>query len=177
MRWISLDRRGSVVGDGGRAEARRLDVDADGLFVVVEGNERGSSVASRTSATSPSRTIGRPRLRDDELLEVGGRRAGPEPDRPLLEFAFEPADRRREVLRLQRLHDLRDADAGGLQIARPDLHDQLALDAADQVHLATPGMPAAAVMSGSASRVSSAPTGPGRQRQRHDREVGRIELA
>ena len=77
--------------------------------------------------------------------------------------AFEAADRRRQVLRLQRLHHLPDADARRLEVARPDLDDQLALDRAGRGSpVATPVMPRSRrVMPGSAMRVSSAPVRPG----------------
>ena len=95
-------------------------------------------------------------------------------DGALFERAVEPADRYREVLGLQRLHDLADRDAGALQRVGVELDGELALDAADDVDLATPGSARSSrVMPGSASWVSS--TGCSvvrRQRQRDDREVG-----
>ena len=50
-------------------------------------------------------------------------------DGALVELAVEAADWRGKVLRLQRLHDLADAESGGLQVARPQLHGELAFDA------------------------------------------------
>ena len=97
--------------------------------------ERASSVASRTSARSPSRTMRPCDLRDRELLEIR-RRIEPtlQADRALVQLPFEAAHRRRKVLRLQRLHDLPDADARRLKVARTNLDDQLALDRAGQIH-------------------------------------------
>ena len=48
---------------------------------------------------------------------------------------FTPPDRRGEVLRLQRLHHLRHADARRLQRRGLELDRQLALDPADHLHL------------------------------------------
>ena len=96
------------------------------------------------------------------LKSVGRVEPALQPDRPLLHVAFQPPDGRGEVLRLQAQHELGDADAGRLQVARPDLHHQLALDAAGEIHrgharnAAEPARDA-----GSASRVNSAPVRPG----------------
>ena len=54
-------------------------------------------------------------------------------DRALVELALRGGPPARQVLRLQRLHDLADADARRLQRLRADLDGQLALDAADDV--------------------------------------------
>ena len=53
--------------------------------------------------------------------------------------AGDAADRRREVLRLQRLTTSADDDAGGLQRLRSQLDGELALDAADDPHLRDAG--------------------------------------
>ena len=90
---------------------------------------------------------------------------------------FEPPDRRRQVLRLQRLHQLNDADAGRLQIARPDLDDHLALDAAGQVDLGHAGdaaQPPRDARIGHPRQLGAAQPRR-RQRQRDDRPVRRIE--
>ena len=173
--WLRI-----CVGDGGRAEAGGLeDVDADGLFVVVRGERTRlfGRVADVGQIAEPDDAA--LVLRDDELLEVG-RRIEPalQPDRALVELPFEPADRRRQVLRLQRLNDLRDADARGLQVARPDLHDQLALDRANEVnggHAGNATQPPRDVRVGDARQLGAGQTRR-RQRQRHDRPVGGIEL-
>ena len=119
-----------------RAEARGLeDVDADGHLVVVM--RRGARFLGRVAhvgqVAEPHDTA--LRLRDGELLEIG-RRVEPalQADGALVQLPFEAADGRRQVLRLQRLHDLPDADPRRLEVARTDLDDQLALDRAGQVH-------------------------------------------
>ena len=81
-----------------------------------------------------------PRLRDRQPREIG-RLLEPaqQADGPLVELTVQAPDRRREVLRLERLHDLRDAQAGRLQVERPQLHGELALDAADDLDLRDAG--------------------------------------
>ena len=63
-------------------------------------------------------------VRDDDVLELRRRvEAAPQPDRPLLHVAFEAANGCGKVLGLETQHELRDADAGGLEVAarRPDV--------------------------------------------------------
>ena len=77
---------------------------------------RGSSVPSLrlghvAQAHEPAVALG-----DDQLREVGGRvEPALQADRALVERAVQPPDRRGQVLRLQRLHDLADADARRLR--------------------------------------------------------------
>ena len=53
--------------------------------------------------------------------------------------AVQPPDRRGQVLRLQRLHDLADADPRRLERLRLQLDRHLAFDAADHAHLGDAG--------------------------------------
>jgi hypothetical protein len=71
-----------------------------------------------------------------QLGEIG-RPFGParEPDRALLQLAIQPADRRSQVLRLKRLHNLGDADTGCLQRLRLKLDRHFPLDIAHDAHL------------------------------------------
>ena len=93
---------------GGAVALRLLDVDADG-FLAVEERQRArllGAVARRRRPRRAGRAARRARRR---RAARSPRRLEPaaQPDRALVELAVEPADRRREVLRLQRLHDLR----------------------------------------------------------------------
>ena len=102
----------------GAVALRLLDVDADRLFAVEQrrrarllrailhvGDVAEPHDPALRCADRSARELGR-------LLEPAA-----QPDRALVELAVEPADRRREVLRLERLDDLRDAEAGCLQVA------------------------------------------------------------
>ena len=101
---------------------------------------RGSSVPSCATATSPRRISRPPRCATTSCVEVGRLvETALQADGALVERAVQPADRRGEVLRLQRLHDLADADAGRLQRLRLELDGHLALDAADDADLGDAG--------------------------------------
>ena len=115
---------------------------------------------------------------DDEPREVGRLfEASAQANRALVERALQPPDRRREVLCLQRLHHLSDADAGRLQRGGTQLHRHLTLDAADDLHFGDAGrLRRRRVMPGSAISVSSAADALLRgERERHDRHVVGIE--
>src|SRR5437867_2810086 len=58
-----------------------------------------------------------------------------QPDGALVERAVHAPDRRRQVLRLQRLYDLRDAHVCRLQPVGIDLHRELALDLPEDLHV------------------------------------------
>ena len=119
-------------------------------------------------------------LRDDDAREVGGRvEPAEQPDGALVERAVEPPDRRRQVLRLQRLHDLADADAGRLQRLRLELDGHLALDAADHAHFGDAGHAAQLARQARVGDAGEVAAGQrlGRQRQLDDREVVGVELA
>ena len=85
------------------------DVDADGFLVVVQ---RRRCAALRWRRARRRRRRAGPRGRCDCATTSCAKSAGAsrrplQPDGPLVELPFEPADRRGQVLRLQRLHDLR----------------------------------------------------------------------
>ena len=70
-------------------------------------------------------------LGDDDLAELlRTLETAAEANRSFVEVAGDASNRRREVLQFQRLHDLRDADARGLQRGGLDLHRELTLDLA-----------------------------------------------
>ena len=172
---LFANRRGDLRG----AEALRLlDVETDRLIAVEHGGGARLLGAVARIGNVAEADHAALRLRDRQPGEVR-RLLQPalETDRALLELTVEAAHRRREVLRLQGLHDLRDAQAGRLQVARPQLHRQLALDAADHFDLGHAGY--AAQPPGDVGIGEPRQLGPlhlrGRQHQRHDRQVGRIE--
>ncbi len=115
---------------------RLLDVDADRFLAVVQ-RERARllrRVLDRRDLPEPNElsvAIG-----DDEVLEL--RRileTAAQTNRALVERAVHAAHRRGEVLRLKRLHHLRDADVRRLQPVRIDFDRQLALDLAEDLHV------------------------------------------
>ena len=96
----------------------------------------GSAAPASTSATWPSVIELAVPLRDHERGEIlRPLEAALEPDRTLLERAVHVADRRREILRAQRVHDLIDADARRREIGRTHVDVELRAVAADDVHL------------------------------------------
>ena len=123
--------------DVGRAVAvRLLDVDADRFLAVVE-RERarllGRVLDRRHLAETRDHAVA---VRDDEVVEL--RRVletAAQANRALVERTVHPANRRREVLRLQRADDLCDADVRRLQLVRIDLDGQLALHLAEDLHV------------------------------------------
>src|SRR5439155_12421764 len=85
---------------------------------------------------------------------------------------------RGEVLQLQRLYDLSNADAGGLQLRRNDLHGELALNLAERLNVRNAGDRAQLARN---SRVHEPCELGGRQHgrrdgQRHDWTIGVVEL-
>ena len=172
--------RAHLLGDGGGAEPRGLqDVDADRLVVVEEreGSRFFGAVLDVGHVAQPHDASAG--LRDDDVLELGGRvQPSLQADRALIQLAFEPPDRHGQVLRLQRLHHLAHADPAGLEVARPHLHDQLALDGAGQVHrgdAVDAAQPPRDAGIGEPGQLGAAETRR-RQRQRDDRAIGRVEL-
>ena len=147
---------------------------------LYSANERGSSVASLTSATSPSRTMRPLRLRHDQLLEVG-RRVEPalQPDRPLVELAFEPADRRRpgSATAAPARPARRSTPAACRSRGRISTTSSRSMPPT-RFTCATPEMPRSRrVMSGIGhARQLGAGQPRRRQRQRDDRPIRRIEL-
>jgi hypothetical protein len=75
-------------------------------------------------------------LGDDEVGELARVGEAPlEADRPLVERAVDAAHGGGDVLQLQRLHHLPDAHAVGLERVGAQEHRDLALDAAEHLHL------------------------------------------
>ena len=176
-----VDTLADALADFGGAVAVGLDdVDADGV-APVEQRRR----ARLLGAVDGVGHVAQPNqlavaLGDDDAREIRGRvEPAEQADGALVERAVEPAHRRGQVLRLQRLHDLADADAGRLQRLRLERDGHLALDAADHAHLGDAGD--AAQLSRQArvgdAREVAAGQRLGRQRQLDDREVVRVELA
>ena len=129
------------VGHLSRAVALGLeDLDADGLAAVERGESPAllGAVAHLGDLAQPD-DLAVP-LRHDQPLEVRGRVEPPlEPDGALLQRAVEPPDRRGQVLRLERLHHLGDADACRLHRDGLDLDRQLPFQPAHDAHLGHPG--------------------------------------
>ena len=101
---------------------------------------RGSSVASLIVATWPRRMSCPLRSATTRLSNSCGiLETAAQPNRALVERTVHATHRRREILRLQRLHDLRDADVRRLQLVRIDLDGQLALDLAEDLHVGHAG--------------------------------------
>ena len=121
---------------GGAGAVGLDDVDADRVAAVEHrGRPRllGRVFGHRDVAQADQPSAA---LRHDQPGEVGRAvEAAAQADRALGHRLVDAADRRRQVLRLQRLHHLADADAGGLQRLRIELDGQLALDAADDADL------------------------------------------
>ena len=123
--------------DVGRAVATRLlDVDADGFLVVVQ-RERPRLfrrvLDGRDLAETNELTVA---VGHDEIVELRGiLQATAKANRALVECAVHASDRGREVLRLQRLHDLRNADIRGLKPVRIDLDRQLAFHLAEDLYV------------------------------------------
>ncbi len=139
---------------------------------------RGSSAASLATAMSPRRISRPPRWATTSRPKSAGLSRRPRSRMVRsVDRLVDAADRRGQVLRLQRLDHLADADAGGLQRLRIELDGQLALDAADDADLGDAAD--AAQLVGDAGIDDAGQLRPGQrrrgQRQLDDREVVRIE--
>src|SRR5258705_10138069 len=79
-------------------------------------------------------------LSDDEIHEILRTFKTPlQANGTLVEIPVHASNRSRQVLRLQRLHDLTDPNPRGLQRLRVELNGHLAFDSADKLYLRNAG--------------------------------------